>query len=112
MTVDAFIITIISSAISTFIYIIFAQINIGLNSNTSKNKKILTNKNKKLLNIPTNILPENNHKISIEYKGNKFNIQYKFPENNNNKFKDAENNYKPVTFLFDQFIYQQLKTQI
>jgi hypothetical protein len=39
--------------------------------------------NMKIIPI-SNILPEVNYEISIEYKGKKFNIKYKIPENRNN----------------------------
>ncbi|PKY61784.1 hypothetical protein RhiirA4_487260 [Rhizophagus irregularis] len=49
--------------------------NIVSNINNKENVGTLPN---------TNILPEIEHEISIEYKGKLFNIKYKLPEKNNN----------------------------
>src|SRR2546423_10762980 len=48
--------------------------------------KVVTNMNNKDVKIlpKSNILPEIDHEISIEYKSKKFNIKYKIPENKNN----------------------------
>lgn len=44
-----------------------------------------TNNKENVGTLPnTNILPEVEHEISIEYKGKLFNIKYKLPEKNNN----------------------------
>src|SRR3954451_3049154 len=63
--------------------------------------KVIPNMNNKgNTKLISNILPEVDHEITIEYKGSKFNLKYKIPDNKNNNLNNI--NSDMVTMIVQE----------